>query len=122
MTQPIPMIRDHHVGKGSALLQIKELVKRYGDQWVLADISFSVQANEVLGLIGPNGAGKTTLMEAIAGLVPTDGGLVLWQGTALSLRQRRERLFYLPDGLHPWEDQFVSRVIEIGRASCRERV
>lgn len=106
------MIRDHHVGKGSALLQIKELVKRYGDQWVLADISFSVQANEVLGLIGPNGAGKTTLMEAIAGLVPTDGGLVLWQGTALSLRQRRERLFYLPDGLHPWEDQFVSRVID----------
>ena len=70
-----------------------------------------MNAGEVLGLIGPNGAGKTTLLEAIAGLIPADDGRVLWRGAPLPLRQRRERMFYLPDGLRPWEDQYVASVI-----------
>ncbi len=93
------------------LMQVSELTKRYGDQRALADISFSVNAGEVLGLIGPNGAGKTTLLEAIAGVLPADGGRVLWRGMSLPLPQRRECMFYLPDGLRPWEDQYVARVI-----------
>jgi ABC-2 type transport system ATP-binding protein len=93
------------------LMQVAGLSKRYGDQRALADISFSVNAGEVLGLIGPNGAGKTTLLEAIAGTLPVDGGRVLWRGTPVALRQRRECMFYLPDGLRPWEDQYVARVI-----------
>jgi ABC-2 type transport system ATP-binding protein len=93
------------------LMQVANLSKRYGEQRALADISFAVNAGEVLGLIGPNGAGKTTLMEAIAGLVPVDSGGVLWRGLPLRLSQRREFMFYLPDGLRPWDDQYVSRVI-----------
>jgi ABC-2 type transport system ATP-binding protein len=95
-----------------ALLEVTGLAKRYGEQRALADISFSVNAGEVLGLIGPNGAGKTTLLEAIAGILPLDGGAVLWRGAPLSLRARREVMFYLPDGLRPWEDQYVANVIE----------
>jgi ABC-2 type transport system ATP-binding protein len=94
-----------------ALLEVTGLAKRYGEQRALADISFSVNAGEVLGLIGPNGAGKTTLLEAIAGVIPADGE-VLWRGAPLSLRARREVMFYLPDGLRPWEDQYVANVIE----------
>ena len=93
------------------LMQVAGLTKRYGDQRALADISFSVNAGEVLGLIGPNGAGKTTLLEAVAGTLPADHGRVLWRGTPVALRQRREFMFYLPDGLRPWEDQYVARVI-----------
>jgi ABC-2 type transport system ATP-binding protein len=37
---------------------------------------------------------------------------VLWRGAPLSLPQRREFMFYLPDGLRPWEDQYVARVID----------
>jgi ABC-2 type transport system ATP-binding protein len=95
------------------LLEVATLTKRYGDQRALADVSFSVQAGEVLGLIGPNGAGKTTLLEAIAGILPADSGQVLWRGTSLALSQRRKSMFYLPDGLRPWEDQYVVRVIEL---------
>jgi ABC-2 type transport system ATP-binding protein len=94
-----------------ALLQVAMLSKRYGEQRALADISFAVNAGEVLGLIGPNGAGKTTLMEAIAGLLPFDGGEVLWRGAPLPLPRRREFMFYLPDGVRPWDEQYVARVI-----------
>src|SRR5262249_8555568 len=95
------------------LMQVTGLAKRYGDQAALADISFTVNAGEVLGLIGPNGAGKTTLMQAIAGTLATDDGQILWRGTPLPLPRRREFLFYLPDGVRPWEDQYVARVTEL---------
>src|SRR5260370_27206649 len=96
----------------SVLMQVEGVGKRYGDQRALSDISFAAHAGEVLGLIGPNGAGKTTLMEAIAGVLAADAGDVLWRGTPLPLPRRREFLFYLPDGVRPWEDQYVARVTE----------
>jgi ABC-2 type transport system ATP-binding protein len=95
----------------TGLLDLSGVTKRYGEQAVLADIAFSVQAGEVLGLIGPNGAGKTTLLEAIAGLLPVDAGDVRWRGTSLPLRRRREAIFYLPDGVRPYQDQTVARVL-----------
>src|SRR6266436_9967531 len=95
------------------LMQVEGLTKRYGDQRALTNISFPVNAGEVLGLIGPNGAGKTTLMQAIAGTLATDDGQILWRGTPLPLPRRREFLFYLPDGVRPWEDQYVARVTEL---------
>ena len=101
------------IAPSPVLMQVAGLAKRYGDQRALTDISFAADAGEVLGLIGPNGAGKTTLMQAISGTVPADAGQVLWRGTALSLPRRREFLFYLPDGLRPWEDQYVARVTEL---------
>jgi ABC-2 type transport system ATP-binding protein len=100
---------DHAVAEAPALVEVAGLAKRYGEQRALADISFAIKPGEVLGLIGPNGAGKTTLLEAIAGLLPVDGGDVLWRG--LPLARRRECIFYLPDGLRPWDTQFVSRVL-----------
>jgi len=104
-------LRDRAADHAPLLMQVAGLGKRYGEQHALADISFAVKAGEVLGLIGPNGAGKTTLMEAIAGLLPVDGGGVLWRGAPLPLPRRREFMFYLPDGLRPWDDQYVARVI-----------
>jgi len=100
-----------------ALLRVAGLAKRYGEQRALADISFAVNAGEVLGLIGPNGAGKTTLMETIAGVLPADGGHVLWRGRSVPLHRRRELMFYLPDGLRPWEDQHAASVIEFFAAA-----
>ena len=93
------------------LLEIAALRKRYGEQIALADVAFSVHVGEVLGIIGPNGAGKTTLLEAIAGLLPADGGRVLWQGHALAPARRRNAIFYLPDGVRPYRDQFVVQVL-----------
>src|SRR5712675_2453016 len=70
------------------LLQVSGLTKRYGGQTALADISFDVNAGEVLGLIGPNGTGKTTLLEAVAGLLPADAGEIISRGEPLRLARR----------------------------------
>ena len=117
MIAPVTSILNHSAGDAAALMQVAGVTKRYGDQRALADVSFAVNAGEVLGLIGPNGAGKTTLLEAIAGLVPADGGHVLWRGNSPPLSQRREFMFYLPDGLRPWDDEYVARVIEFFAAT-----
>src|SRR5258705_10577508 len=112
MIASVTSILDRPAGHAAALMQAVGIAKRYGDQRALADVSFAVNAGEILGLIGPNGAGKTTLMEAIAGLLPVDGGEVLWRGAPLPLPQRREFMFYLPDGLRPWGDQYVAHAID----------
>jgi ABC-type multidrug transport system ATPase subunit len=117
MTQSTANQRDPTPEHAAVLMQVTGVTKRYGEQRALADVSFTVNAGEVLGLIGPNGAGKTTLLEAIAGLVPADGGRILWRGTSPALPRRREFMFYLPDGLRPWEDEYVARVIEFFTAA-----
>jgi ABC-type multidrug transport system ATPase subunit len=117
MIAAVTSILDHSAGDAAALMQVAGVSKRYGDQRALGKVSFAVNTGEVLGLIGPNGAGKTTLLEAIAGLVPADGGHVLWRGNSPPLSQRREFMFYLPDGVRPWEDEYVARLLEFFAAA-----
>jgi len=93
------------------VLQVTALTKRYGDQVALADIALTVRAGEILGLIGPNGAGKTTLLEVLAGVLPADAADLCWCGHPLPPARRRDVLFYLPDGLRPYREQPVARVL-----------
>jgi ABC-2 type transport system ATP-binding protein len=58
------------------ILQVENLVKRYGDLEAVRGVSFSVEAGEVFGLLGPNGAGKTSTIEVLEGLRVADGGRV----------------------------------------------
>ena len=89
------------------MLTVEGLTKKFGSRSVLADVSFTVGAGEVLGLIGPNGAGKTTVLECLAGLLPTNSGTFKYHGNPLSSRGRKEALFYVPDGILPWAQQTV---------------
>jgi ABC-type branched-subunit amino acid transport system ATPase component len=59
------------------LLTIEGLSVRFGGVRALDDVSFDVEAGVFMGLIGPNGAGKTTFMDAVTGLVPSTGNVVL---------------------------------------------
>ena len=93
------------------LLSVDSITKRYVDQAVLAHVSFDIQAGQIIGIIGPNGAGKTTLLEAVAGILPFDKGGVRWHGKPLPPSCRREAMFYLPDGVRPYQDQPVTRVL-----------
>ena len=61
----------------SSLFSVRHLVKRYGDQTVVRDLSFDIAPGECLGVIGPNGAGKTTTIRMCLGLTVPDEGQVL---------------------------------------------
>jgi len=55
-------------------LEVRDLVKSFGDHRALDGVTLSVQPGEILGLLGPNGAGKTTLVRAVVGRVQPDSG------------------------------------------------
>jgi ABC-2 type transport system ATP-binding protein len=59
----------------SALIEARDLTKRYGAHVALDRASFSVEPGRIVGLIGPNGAGKTTALRAILGLTAYEGEL-----------------------------------------------
>lgn len=68
------------------LLEARHLRKSYGAHLAVADVSFALEAGEVLGLLGPNGAGKSTTMMMIAGLLAPDSGEVLLDGELFDVR------------------------------------
>jgi ABC-2 type transport system ATP-binding protein len=69
------------------VIEVTDLVKRYGDRAAVDGLSFSVEEGEIFGILGPNGAGKTTTVESIAGLRTPDSGSI----SVLGLDPRRDR-------------------------------
>ena len=61
-------------------LEVRGLTKRFVGLIAVADVSFTVEPNEIVGIIGPNGSGKTTLLSMMAGLLSPTSGRVLWKG------------------------------------------
>jgi ABC-2 type transport system ATP-binding protein len=57
-----------------AMIEVRNLIKTYGDTLAVDGISFDVHAGEVFGLLGPNGAGKTSTLECLEGLREPNGG------------------------------------------------
>jgi ABC-2 type transport system ATP-binding protein len=58
------------------ILEVRDLVKRYGALTAVNEISFSIEEGEVFGLLGPNGAGKSTTIAMLTGLFPPDQGSI----------------------------------------------
>lgn len=66
-----------------ALLEVVSVEKKYGDFLALNDMSFHVNAGEIVALIGKNGAGKTTILNSITGRIFPTKGDILYKGTTL---------------------------------------
>ena len=78
------------------ILEIRNLRKFFGDKRALNDVSFDVKRGSITGLLGPNGAGKTTLLRIINGIMVSDGGEALINGTPASL-ETTSLIGYMPE-------------------------
>ena len=84
----------------TTVLSMRHLGKRYGQRWVVEDVSFEIEQGQVVGILGPNGAGKTTSFYMVIGLVPMDKGQVILGDQDISKNAMPERaakgIGYLP--------------------------
>jgi len=67
------------------LLEVRNIVKRFGGLTAVKDVSLGVNAGEVVGLLGDNGAGKSTLIKVISGVYPAEEGRILFQGREVQI-------------------------------------
>jgi simple sugar transport system ATP-binding protein len=72
------------------ILELRGISKSFGAIQALADVSFAIDAGEVVGLMGDNGAGKSTLVKIIAGNFPPSDGEILIRGEVRELRSPRD--------------------------------
>jgi putative spermidine/putrescine transport system ATP-binding protein len=88
----------------SQFIEIRHVVKRFGANTVLRDISLGVDKSEMVTLLGPSGCGKSTLLRAIAGLNDVDAGQVFIDGqdvTQVDVRKRRVGMVFQSYALFP---------------------
>jgi branched-chain amino acid transport system ATP-binding protein len=76
----------------AVLLETRKLLKQFGAFRAVDQVDFRVQEGEVLALIGSNGAGKTTLVNLISGLLPADGGQIVFRGQDVTAQTVHERI------------------------------
>src|SRR5207247_10605379 len=72
------------------MLAVDSLAFGYPHHTVGRDVSFALDAGEVMCVLGPNGSGKTTLLRTLLGLLPPHGGRTLFNGQAFASLPRRE--------------------------------
>ncbi|BAP85781.1 ABC-type multidrug transport system, ATPase component [Paucilactobacillus hokkaidonensis JCM 18461] len=76
-------------------ISLTHLVKKFGDQTVLADINLNVTKGEIVGLIGPSGAGKSTVIKTTLGMEVADGGKATVFGQTMPKRKLLSRIGYM---------------------------
>src|SRR5262245_4479048 len=74
-----------------ALIEVEHLVAHYGTRLILDDISFTVQAGEILVVLGGSGSGKSTLLKHMVGLLQPTSGAVRYRGHDLVQMEEDER-------------------------------
>jgi len=108
-----------------SMLEIADLVVRYGAIQAVRGISLHVEEGEVVALLGSNGAGKSTTMRAVAGLVRPAAGRISFKG--VNLRERSAHavvglgLAHCPEGRHVFATMTVEENLDLGAYMHRGR-
>lgn len=81
------------------MIEVSHLTKRYGDNYAVNDISFSVEDGEILGFLGPNGAGKSTTMNMLTGYLSSNDGTIKIAGIDIleDPNAAKKHIGYLPE-------------------------
>ncbi|QDU84771.1 putative ABC transporter ATP-binding protein YxlF [Planctomycetes bacterium Pla163] len=113
------------------MIEVQNLTRRFGPHVAVDDLSFRLEAGEVVGFLGPNGAGKTTTMRMLAGFLPATRGRITIGGFDV-LRQSlevRRRIGYLPENVPLYPElrveemlRFQARLHRIPRGERVERI
>ena len=96
------------------MIEISNLVKRYGDKKAVNGISFTVNDDEILGFLGPNGAGKTTTMNIITGFISSTSGTVKVNGHDILEEPElaKKEIGYLPENPPLYHDMTVIEYLD----------
>ena len=86
----LPLPRRTLPPRGQRILSVRNAVKRFGGLIAVNDVSFDVDAGEIVGLIGPNGAGKSTMFNLVTGTLPMTSGRVEFLGHDITGLPQRE--------------------------------
>lgn len=109
------------------MIEVKNLVKRYGNHAAVNDLSFTVETGKVVWILGPNGAGKTTTMNMITGYIAPTEGEVLIDGIDIMDEPElaKKNIGYLPEIPPLYPDlkvrEYLSFVAELKKVSKKDR-
>ena len=95
-------------------IEVKDLVKIYGEQKAVDTISFRVNKAEIVGFLGPNGAGKSTTMKIITGYLGQDGGQAFVCGIDVNEHplETKKKIGYLPEANPLYPDMYVREYLD----------
>ncbi|MDC0317553.1 ABC transporter ATP-binding protein [bacterium] len=102
------------VNDTTAVIQIDQLTKQYGEFTALDSLSMQVEQGQIMGFIGPNGAGKTTTIKILVGLLkPTSGTARIAGADCLSESRKIKNLVgYMPDDFGKYNNMRVSEYLD----------
>lgn len=109
------------------MIEVKNLVKRYGNQAAVDDLSFTVEKGQVLGFLGPNGAGKSTTMNIITGYISATEGSVTINGHDVfeEPEEVKKMIGYLPEFPPLYPDmtvrEYLNFVAELKKVNKNDR-
>ncbi len=95
------------------MIEVRSLCKSYGHFKAVDDLSFTVEAGQVLGFLGPNGAGKSTTMKMLTGFLTPTSGTALINGIDVveSSVAARKSIGYLPEGAPSYGEMTVQQFL-----------
>ena len=86
------------------MLELKNIVKKYGNNVILDDISLQIKKGEIVSILGPSGSGKTTLLNLILGITDISSGKIIYDGediTNVPLEKRGFNIVFQDYALFP---------------------
>ena len=109
------------------MIEVQHVTKRYGPVAAVDDVSFRVEAGQILGFLGPNGAGKTTTMRVLTGYLPPTEGTATIAGFDVLEEpiEVKRRTGYLPESPPLYPDmtvrEYLTFIARINRLPAAER-
>lgn len=108
-------------------LEVKNIVKKYGEKTVVNNLSFTMNEPGVYALLGTNGAGKTTTIRIILGMLSKDGGEINWNGNSLDVMNTNIGYLAEERGLYPKYsllDQllYFAKLKKVSRDEAKKRI